>query len=92
MSVSNRTRVLPQRAEIAVPLKATGRGLRDLVRSNGLSIVLFGLFALSLGGHSVAGWLEHNETARQHGEQVLSYLPYLVTGHFLEAVFENWES
>ena len=71
---------------------AASRGLRDVLRENSLSLVLFGFFLLFLGGQSIAGWLEHNETARSHGEQVLGFLPYLLTAHFWEAVFENWES
>lgn len=68
------------------------RGLRAVWRENGLSLVLFALFFLFLIGQSIAGWHEYNETAREHGERALSFLPYLATGHFWEAVFENWES
>jgi hypothetical protein len=71
---------------------AAGRGLKDVLRENGLSLVLFGLFALFLGAQSVVGWHEHSQEAREHGRAVLSYLQYLTSGHFLEAVFENWES
>jgi hypothetical protein len=71
---------------------AGSRGLGEVLRENSLSIVMFGLFLLFLAGQSAAGWMEYNQTARDHGEQVLRYLPYLLSGHFWEAVFENWES
>jgi hypothetical protein len=71
---------------------AASRGIRDVLRDNGLSLVMFGLFAVFLIGQSIAGWLEYNETARAHQEAVVTYLSYLGTGHFFEAVFENWES
>lgn len=79
----------------AVPGSARGAGrpaMAQFVRDNGLSLVVFSLFLLFLGGQSVAGWLEHNDTAREHGQQMVAYLPYLLTGHFWESVFENWES
>jgi len=68
------------------------RDFRTILRDNGLSLVLFGLFLLFLGGQSVAGMLEYNQEAQEHGRATLSYLTYLTTGHFAEAVFENWES
>jgi hypothetical protein len=71
---------------------AASRGLKDLIRDNGLSLVMFGLFFLFLIGQSIAGWMEYNETQRAHHETVVAYLSYLQTGHFFEALFENWES
>jgi hypothetical protein len=71
---------------------ARGRGLGEALRSNGLSLVVGALFLLFLVGQSVAGWIEHNQSAREHGQQVVSFLPYLLTGHFWEATVENWES
>ncbi len=34
----------------------------------------------------------HNEELSQHGAHTLGLLPYLATGHFNSATFENWES
>ena len=61
-------------------------------RNNGLSIVVFILFLLTLAGHSVAGWKTHNEEEREHGGEALSYTEFLGTSEFGETVFENWES
>jgi hypothetical protein len=71
---------------------AGSRGLGEVLRENGLSLVTFGLFFLFLIGQSVAGWMEYNAEAKEHGEDVVRYLAYLGTGHFWESVFENWES
>jgi hypothetical protein len=71
---------------------AESRGIQDLFRENGLSLVLLGLFLLFLFGQSVTGWLVYNADAHEHGEKAVAFLPYLLTGHFWEAVFENWES
>jgi len=66
--------------------------MQRIWRENGLSIALFGLFALSLLGQSLAGEAEYNDDRQQHGRSTLGYVEYLTTGHFIEAVFENWES
>ena len=66
--------------------------MRRILKDNGLSIVLVLLFVLTLFGHSIAGRLQYNEEQRDHGGVEASYGSYLVTGHFVESVFENWES
>jgi hypothetical protein len=63
-----------------------------MFQRNGLSIVLIALFALTLGGQAVTGWIEHNESERQHGGQATGLSQYLLSGHFWEATGENWES
>jgi hypothetical protein len=66
--------------------------MRRFFRENGLSIALFGLFFFSLLGQFFTGLSEYNEDQREHNQPVVSYTEYLVSGHFIEAVFENWES
>jgi hypothetical protein len=61
-------------------------------RNNGLSIVLFGLFLLTMAGQTVTGWIEHNQTQEEHGESPVALTSYLGSGHFWEATGENWES
>jgi hypothetical protein len=61
-------------------------------RNNSLSIVIFALFALTLAGHSYAGWKAHNEEERQHGSPEIAYSEFLRSSEFGETVFENWES
>jgi hypothetical protein len=68
------------------------QSMRRLLRDNGLSLAMFGLFLLFLGGQSVAGWKEYNSDQEEHGKTSAGYAEYLTTGHFYEAVFENWES
>ena len=62
------------------------------LRENGLSIVLFGLFAVVLLGQGLTGWRTYNAEQREHHEQTVGLATYLTTGHFVEATFENWES
>ena len=64
----------------------------DFIELAGEIGVLLALFALSLAGQIAAGWLDYNGTAVRHAEPAVTLLAYLGTGHFLEALFENWES
>ena len=66
--------------------------MRRFLKDNGLSVVLVLLFVITLVGHSIAGRLQYNEDQRDHGGAEAGYAEYLVSGHFMESVFENWES
>ena len=67
--------------------------MRRSVRDNSLSLVAFGLFFFTfLFGQSIAGFRVYNGEQIEHGEPTVSYLGYLLTPHFGEATFENWES
>jgi hypothetical protein len=66
--------------------------MRRALRYNGLSAAMFGLFAVFLVCMSFTGQREYNAQQTDHNEQTVSYGKYLQTGHFVEAVFENWES
>lgn len=63
-----------------------------VLRNNGLSIVLFALFAILLFGQSVAGFKHYNEEQVEHQQATVTYSEYLAGNHFLEATMENWES
>lgn len=66
--------------------------MRKWLRYNGLSITMFALFAISLVGQVIAGHRVHNQDQREHGQPAVQLGEYLRSGHFTEAVFENWES
>ncbi|HEX8549234.1 MAG TPA: DUF6766 family protein [Cytophagaceae bacterium] len=59
---------------------------------NGLSIVVFILFLLTLAGQIGTGLQEFNEENLKNHESQVTLLAYLTTNHFVEATFENWES
>jgi hypothetical protein len=61
-------------------------------RNHGLTIVLLLLFLVSFVGQVWAGWLDYNDEQREHGAAPIELVEYVVTGHFGEATFENWES
>jgi len=62
------------------------------LKRSSLTVVTLVLFALSWGGHSVAGWLSENEERHEHAQPDESYLAFLGSGTFCESTFENWES
>jgi hypothetical protein len=66
--------------------------MRKWFRDNGLSVALFVLFAVSIGGHAIAGWINNNEERMRDGAAALAFASYLSSGAFVSSVFENWES
>jgi hypothetical protein len=66
--------------------------MKNFIKDNGLSIVLFLLFAFSIIGQAITGHQEHNEETVEMGGQPEPFGKYLTSGHFLQATFENWES
>jgi hypothetical protein len=66
--------------------------MRRLLRDNGLSITMFGLFLVLLVMQSLTGWRTANQDNQEHRQPTESYGDYLTSDHFLEATAENWES
>lgn len=66
--------------------------MRTWLRHNGLSIAMFALFAISLVGQVFAGHRVYNAEQEDHEQRTVQLGEYLSSGHFVEAVFENWES
>lgn len=62
------------------------------LKDNGLTIVLMLAFAATFVGMLFAGWISHNEEVAAHGREAISLWSYCVSGEFVSAVFENWES
>ncbi|QZT63225.1 DUF6766 family protein [Mycolicibacterium austroafricanum] len=63
------------------------------VRDNGLLLACLGLFVVFFVGMIVSGAATYNEEQLDHGSQeTVSLLGYLLSGDFVEATFENWES
>jgi hypothetical protein len=66
--------------------------MRLWVRNNSLSLFFGLLFLGALWGQSVAGHRAFNEEQRAHEEATVSYVRYLVSSDFGQAVMENWQS
>src|SRR5215218_8984923 len=66
--------------------------MKKFLKNNGLSIVFFVLFVFSIIGQTVTGLKEHNQEMKDEGGQQLNLTQYMLSGHFLQSTFENWES
>jgi len=66
--------------------------MKELLRRNGLSLLLFGAFLLFQIGLSVVGLEEYNQERISHQQPTVDYQAYLLSDHFIEATMENWES
>ena len=67
--------------------------MKRFLHENGLSLVLFLLFSITLiGGQISSGLRQYNQEQEEHGGEQVQIGGYLRTGHFLESTMENWES
>jgi hypothetical protein len=66
--------------------------MRRFLRNNGLTLFMFGLFFGALVPMSLTGHHAYNGDLEQHHRPKISYWRYVGSGHFVEGVFENWES
>jgi len=64
----------------------------SFIYRNSLSLVFLLLMLLSLAGQIYTGWKEHNDFLRDYKAAEQSIGEYLLSGHFLQATFENCES
>jgi hypothetical protein len=71
---------------------STRTTLTRVLQDNALSLVLFAFFIISVAGQIGFGLSAYNREQLERGDQAVSLGAYLVSGHFLEALFENWES
>jgi hypothetical protein len=62
------------------------------LRNNGLTIVLLLLFAASVVGMALTGLATFNEERVKDGYASLGLAQYLISGQFMSALYENWES
>lgn len=65
---------------------------KSFLYRNGLTICFLVLTFITIIGQAVTGWKTHNEDLQDLGGKSISFIPYLSSGHFVEAIFENWES
>jgi hypothetical protein len=66
--------------------------VKKKLKENGLTLVLFVLFAVTVIGQILTGWRVNNDERKDEGQPPLTLSSYLTSGHFGEALFENWES
>ena len=70
----------------------TLRRVKRFLRDNSLTLVLLGTFLAAVFGQALTGHHVDRQERQEHGLPQRSFVAYLESGAFLEAVFENWES
>ena len=83
---------LPITRRIGDRLPPSAGWIRRRLHFHGLSIALVALFLVTMAGQTWSGWYVYNDEQQSHGQPAVSLGTYLVSGHFGEATFENWES
>ena len=63
-----------------------------LLRDNGLTIVLLLATVGTVIGMTLTGLSVYNEELVAHSQVPITLSQYLTSGHYLSALFENWES
>jgi Domain of unknown function (DUF6766) len=66
--------------------------MRRHLRDNSLSLFFLTLFVATIIAQSVAGQRAYNDEQRAHDEPTISYVRYLHSSDFGQAVMENWQS
>jgi hypothetical protein len=66
--------------------------VRRFLFENSLSLFFGALFLAALTGQSIAGQRVFNEEERAHGGEPVSWLDYVFSSDFGQAVMENWQS
>jgi hypothetical protein len=62
------------------------------LRNQSLSLFFLVLFLATLIGQSIAGQRAFNQDQLQHGSETVSYLRYVLSSDFGQAMMENWQS
>jgi hypothetical protein len=66
--------------------------MKKFWKYNGLSITMLLLFVLTLGAQIITGFKSYKDEVKNKHGKPFTLSEYLVSGHFIEATFENWES
>jgi hypothetical protein len=79
-------------AEPDSPQWAKTGGLRTVVYSSSLAIVMGSIFLLSWSAQSIAGWAAFNEDRLRQLQDPISYTSYLGNADFWARTLQNWQS
>ena len=74
------------------PRWARAGGLKTLVYSNSLLLVMGSIFLLSWLGQSITGRVAYNAEQLDHQEAAVTWLQYVATPDFWNRTLQNWQS
>ena len=66
--------------------------MKKFIKNNSLSLAFLILFFIAFVGQIYCGVKEYNKELIEEGGAPIKLLSYLLSGHSIEATFENWES
>jgi hypothetical protein len=89
---SDKEQKIGRHADDDSPEWARTGGWRTAVFSRSLGLLMGGLFLLTWGASSVAGWAAYNSEQLGQLEDPVSYLGYLGAPDFWNRSFQNWQS
>jgi hypothetical protein len=89
---TDREQKLGEYAQEDSPLWARVGGVRTLLYSHSLLLVMTALFLGSWFAHSVTGWTEYNAEQVEHEQAKVSWTGYLGSASFWESTLQNWQS
>jgi hypothetical protein len=74
------------------PAWAKAGGLREVVYSNSLLLVMGAIFVLSWLAQSLAGMVVYNQEQAEHGQELVDWLGYVASPDFWNRTLQNWQS
>jgi hypothetical protein len=89
---SERDQELGEHAGPQAPKWARARGVRRLIYSQSLLIVMALIFFASWFAQSVSGWSVYNQDAMDHKQPAISWVSYLGSSDFWQDTLQNWQS
>lgn len=89
---SEEEQMVGEHAQPDSPEWARSRGIRQVIYSNSLLIVMGVVFVLSWLAQSLAGTVVMNSENADHGEPPLTWAEYIGTPDFWDRTLQNWQS
>jgi hypothetical protein len=89
---SEKEQLIGQHAKQSSPLWARTGGIRTVIYSNSLLILMATIWIGTWFAQSVTGWSEFNADQLEHEEATVSWLDYLGTSEFWQTTLQNWQS
>jgi hypothetical protein len=89
---SDQEQKIGRHADEDSPAWARIGGWRTAVFARSLGLLMGGLFLLTWGASSVAGWAAYNSDQLGNRQDPVSYLGYLGAPDFWNRSFQNWQS
>ena len=89
---SDKEQLVGEHAQPDSPEWARSRGIREVIFSNSLLIVMGVVFVLSWLAQSLAGTVVMSSENAEHGEPPVTWAEYVVSPDFWDRTLQNWQS